>query len=349
MRTGSPMSCAGMFCAMSHASSTPYLDPVRRRPNLTVVTGALAHRVTFAGLQANGVEYAHGNALHRVAAEREVLLCGGTFNTSQLLMLSGIGSADHLIGMGIAPLADLAVGDNLHDHLTVALFWKRLQRSAFHGVMRFDRAAISMVRAKLFGTGPGTVVPFGLHAFVKTSPELDVPDIEFMFRGAPLGADTWFPGFKPPYEDGFGILPAVLHPKSRGTIRLRSSDPSDPMRIAFNFLSAPEDLDKLRQGFMLCRELAQQAPMDAFRGAEIRPGPDMRTPSEVDAWIRSTAHTVSHPVSTCRMGSDPDAVVDTCLRVRGVGGLACRRCLGDAGHHQRAHQRVRDHDGRKGF
>jgi 4-pyridoxate dehydrogenase len=303
------------------STAAAYLDPVRRRPNLTVVTGALAHRVLFTGTRATGVEYSRGSALLAVRAEREVLLCGGSFSTPQLLMLSGIGPADHLTALGITPLADLAVGDNLHDHLTVALFWKRLQRSAFHGVMRFDRAGVSMARAKLFGTGPGTVVPFGLHAFVKTTPDRDVPDIEFMFRGAPLAADTWFPGIKAPYEDGFGILPAVLHPKSRGTIRLRSNDPREPMRIAFNFLSAPEDLEKLRQGFMLCREMAQQPELDPFRGSEVRPGLGVNTQRDIDAWIRSSAQTVSHPVSTCRMGSDSAAVLDTNLRVRGVEAL----------------------------
>jgi 4-pyridoxate dehydrogenase len=303
------------------STAAAYLRPVRKRRNLTVVTGALAHRVTFSGTRATGVDYARGNTMHHALAQREVLLCGGSFSTPQLLMLSGIGPADHLTEMGITPLADLPVGNNLQDHLTVALFWQRLQRSAFHGLMRFDRASVGMLQAKLFGTGPGTVVPFGLHAFVKTSPDLDVPDIEFMFRGAPLGADTWFPGVKAPYQDGFGILPAVLHPKSRGHIRLRSADPREHMRITFNFLSAPEDLDKLRQGFELCREMAQQTPMDPFRGPEVRPGSAVKTKSEIDAWIRSTAHTVSHPVSTCKMGTDAESVVDPMLRVRGIDAL----------------------------
>jgi choline dehydrogenase-like flavoprotein len=303
------------------STAAAYLQPVRHRRNLTIQTGALAHRVLLSGTRATGVVYGRGNVVQTAYAEREVLLCGGSFNTPQLLMLSGIGPADHLMEMGIAPVADLPVGNNLQDHLTVALFWKRLQRGPFHQVMRFDRAAISMLEAQLFGSGPGTVVPFGLHAFVKTSPDLDVPDLEFMFRGAPLAAGTWFPGVKTPYEDGFGILPAVLHPNSRGTIRLRSSDPCAPMRIAFNFLSAPEDLEKLRQGFELCRELARQTPLDAFRGDEVRPGNSVRTKSDIEHWIRSTAHTVSHPVSTCRMGTDAGAVVDPALRVRGIDSL----------------------------
>jgi choline dehydrogenase-like flavoprotein len=248
-------------------------------------------------------------------------LCGGAFNTPQLLMLSGIGPADHLRAFGIAPLADLPVGQHLQDHLAVALFWQRRIPGPFHRLMRFDRASTAMARAYLFGTGPATVVPFGLHAFVKTAPGLAVPDIEFMFRGAPLGADTWFPGIRAPYRDGFGILPALLHPQSRGEVRLRSADPSDPVRIQYNFFSAPDDIAELRKGFKLARELAAQAPLDPFRGAEIRPGPDVATDDQIDAWMRATAETVSHPLCTCRMGSGPGTVLDPELRVRGIEAL----------------------------
>jgi 4-pyridoxate dehydrogenase len=236
-------------------------------------------------------------------------------------MLSGIGPEAHLRELGIPVIADLPVGDNLQEHLVVALFWKRRERSAFHRLMRLDQAAASMLAAQLLGRGPATVIPFGLHAFVRTSEQLEVPDIEFMFRGAPLAADVWFPGLRAPYEDGFGILPAVLHPKSRGTIRLRSADPRASMRIQFNFLSEPDDLVKLREGFALCRELASQAALDPFRGDEVRPGPSVRTRETVDEWMRSAATTVSHPVSTCRMGADGESVVDPALRVRGLDGL----------------------------
>lgn len=303
------------------STSPAYLRPALKRPNLTLVTGALTHRVLIERNRAVGVEYAHGGTVVRVEAEREVILSGGAFNSPQLLMLSGIGPADHLRTFDIRPIVDLPVGDNLQDHLTVALFWQRLDRSPFHAVMRFDRAAISMAQAYLFGTGAATIVPFGLHAFVKTEERLDVPDIEYMFRGAPLGADTWFPGVKAPYQDGFGILPALLHPKSRGTVRLRSANPEDAVRIHYNFFSDPEDLPKLRMGFKIAREMAAQHSLDAFRGAEIRPGPDATSDREIDAWIKRTSQTVSHPVSTCRMGTDARAVVTPDLRVRGIDSL----------------------------
>src|SRR5262245_61273305 len=154
------------------------------------------------GTRASGIEYRKGSRLMRVEAEREVILSAGAFNTPPLLMLSGIGPADHLREMGIEPVVDLPVGKNLQDHLAVIVFFRRLDESAFLKQMRFDRMAVAMVQAYFFGTGPGTVVPSGLHAFIKTRPNLAVPDIEFMFRGAPAATHRWFPLIRPPYVDG---------------------------------------------------------------------------------------------------------------------------------------------------
>ena len=301
------------------SAATAYLRPAKSRPNLDVVTGALATRVLMQGTRATGVEYAQGiRETVRVNADREVILSGGAFNTPPLLMLSGIGPADHLRATGIKPVVDLPVGKNLQDHLAVIIFFERLNESVFRRDMRFDRMAVSMLRAYFFGTGPGTVVPGGLHAFVKTRPELAVPDIEFMFRGAPADTHLWFPGIRPAYADGYGIRPTLLHPDSRGEILLRSSDPRDPPRIAYNFFSAPNDLPRLREGFKRAREVAYQAPMDAYRGRETSPGDAVKTDAEIDAFIRRTAITAHHPCGTCAMGTTPDTVTDPELRVRGV-------------------------------
>jgi len=301
------------------SSATAYLRPAKSRPNLDVVTGALATRVLMQGTRATGVEYIKGiRETVRVNADREVILSGGAFNTPPLLMLSGIGPADHLRATGIKPVVDLPVGKNLQDHLAVIIFFERLNESVFRHDMRFDRMAVSMLRAYFFGTGPGTVVPGGLHAFVKTRPELAVPDIEFMFRGAPADTHLWFPGIRPAYVDGYGIRPTLLHPDSRGEILLRSSDPREAPRIAYNFFSAPNDLPRLREGFKRAREVAYQAPMDAYRGRETSPGDAVKTDAEIDAFIRKTAITAHHPCGTCAMGTTPDTVTDPELRVRGV-------------------------------
>jgi 4-pyridoxate dehydrogenase len=301
------------------STATAYLKPALRRPNLTVITGAHATRVLMNGTHATGIEF-HKRASEavRVDAEREVILAGGTFNSPQLLMLSGIGPPDHLREIGITPVVDLPVGKNLQDHLAFLLMWTRPSAGSFRHEMRFDRMAASMIRAFLFGTGPGTIVPGGLHAFVKTRPELAVPDIEFMFRGAPPHAALWFPGFKPPYLDGYGIRPTLLHPDSRGEVLLRSADPRASVRIIGNFLSASTDLPILREGFKRARETAYQKPLDAFRGVEVTPGPDVKSDAQIDAFIRKTAITAHHPAGTCAMGIGPDAVLDPQLRVRGV-------------------------------
>ena len=141
----------------------------------------------------DGVEYVKDGATVRAEAAREVILAAGAFNSPQLLMLSGIGPAQHLRGFGIDAVADLPVGRNLQDHLGAYMTYTRPRPGTFHREMRFDRMAVSMIRAYLFGSGPGTVVPGGLHAFIKTRPELAVPDIEFMFRGTSASPHLWFP------------------------------------------------------------------------------------------------------------------------------------------------------------
>jgi 4-pyridoxate dehydrogenase len=301
------------------SAATAYLKPARHRKNLRVVTGAHATRVLMQGTRATGVEYVKGSReTVRVNAAREVILAGGAFNTPPLLMLSGIGPAEHLRAMGIAPLVDLPVGKNLQDHLAVIIFFERLNEGTFRHDMRLDRMALSMVRAYCFGTGPGTVVPGGLHAFIKTRPELAVPDIEFMFRGAPAQTHLWFPLIRPPYVDGYGIRPTLLHPDSRGEILLRSTDPREPPRIIYNFFSAPNDLPRLREGFKLARDVAYQQPLAPFRGREVSPGEKAKADDEIDAFIRRTAITAHHPCGTCAMGITPDTVTDPQLRVRGV-------------------------------
>jgi choline dehydrogenase-like flavoprotein len=160
-----------------------------------------------------------------------------------------------------------------------------------------------------------------MHAFVRTRPDLDAPDLEFMFRGVPLRTHLWFPGIRPPYPDGYGIRPALLHPQSRGEVLLRSADPRDPPRIRYNFLSAPADLAFLRDGVKRGRDVGSQPALAPFRGEETLPGPAVRTDAEIDGWIRNNLVTVEHPACTCPMGNGPEAVLDPELRVRGAEGL----------------------------
>jgi len=303
------------------SSANAFLRPARKRRNLAVETRAHVTRILTRGTRAIGVEFHNEMRVEQVTAEREVILAAGTFSTPQLLMLSGIGPAAHLRQMDIKILADLPVGKNLQDHLAVQFMFTRPNAGPFRHEMRFDRMAVSMIRAYLFGTGPGVVVPGGLHAFIKTRPDLAVPDIEFMFRGLPAGAHLWFPGLRRAYLDGFGIRPTLLHPDSRGEVLLRSAEPDAPPRIVYNFLSASTDLPRLREGCKRARDVAYRKPMDPFRGDEIAAGPAVKTDAEFDQWIRNTAITAHHPAGTCAMGIGPEAVLDPELRVRGVEAL----------------------------
>jgi 4-pyridoxate dehydrogenase len=304
------------------SSARAYLRSARRRPNLTVKVHTYVLKITMEGRRAKGIEYAESSAIKRVGATREVILSGGAFNTPQILMLSGIGPADHLKERDIVPLHDLpGVGKNLQDHLGIWITWSRVSPGAFHRVMRIDRMMTSMLRAYFFGTGPGTVVPGGLHAFVKTRPDLDVPDIEFMFHTVSPQARLWFPLLRPPYRDAYAIRPTLLHPVSRGEVLLASNDPRAHPRIRYNFLSAPEDLPRLREGFRLAREVGEQAPMAPYRDKEAVPGPACISDADIDAFIKRTAITAHHPAGTCRIGSDGEAVLDPMLRVRGIEGL----------------------------
>ncbi len=298
------------------SSANAFLKPARGRKNLTVAVNAQTTRVILDGTHAKGVEYIQNGSTVRAEAAREVILAAGTFNSPQLLMLSGIGPADHLRGFGIDVAADLPVGRNLQDHLGAYMTYARPRPGAFHREMRFDRMAVSMIRAYLFGSGPATVVPGGLHAFIRTRSELAVPDIEFMFRGTSASPHLWFPLIRPAFLDGFGIRPTLLHPDSRGELLLSSADPLKPPRIAYRFFTAPNDLPTLREGFKRARELAFHKALDPYRGEEIGPGLKVKTDTEIDDWLKRTVITAHHPAGTCAIG--PDGVLDADLRVRGI-------------------------------
>lgn len=304
------------------SAAAAYLKPVLRRRNLEVRTNVLTTRIVLCGTRARGVEIlVRGGHAEQVFADREVLLCAGAFNSPQLLMLSGIGPAGHLKTIGIRPIVDLPVGMNLQDHLTAPLYFSRRQPGPFHGLMRFDRMAVAMLRAYFLGTGPATVLPAGVLGFIRTEPQLAVPDIEYMLPGSPPQAHLWFPGLRPSYRDAFGMRVAIMHPRSRGKVWLRSSDPRAAPGILFNCYAEDHDLSTMREGFRRARDIAARSPLDPYRGAELTPGPRVLSDADLDVHIRKTTLTVHHPCGTCRMGNDADAVLDTELRVRGLEGL----------------------------
>jgi choline dehydrogenase/4-pyridoxate dehydrogenase len=310
----------GRRCSAAEA----YLRPALARPNLAVETGALAHRVMFERGRAVGVEYERRGHTVTARAEREVILSGGVINSPQLLMLSGIGDPDRLAEHGVALAAPLpGVGRDLQDHLSVLAEYARPGPGPFVATMRLDRALAALARAYCFGTGPASETPSGWTGFVRTRPELDQPDIQFLFRAVAATAAPWLPPFKSAFADGFSLRAVMLHPESRGEVTLASPDPRVPPRIRQNFLATKGDRRTLRDGLRLVRRLCSAPPLREFTARELAPGPDVESDDGLDAYIRATAATAHHPLGTCRMGPDGDplAVVDPELRVRGVGGL----------------------------
>jgi len=175
-----------------------------------------------------------------------------------------------------------------------------------------------MLTTYFFGKGSAVDFPGGLTGFTKIDPESDVPDIQLLFNGAPINAHPWFSGIKPVWRDGFGCRAVLLHPESRGSLKLVSADPKKLMHLRQNFLATEQDRWLLREGFKLCRELSGQSALGDYRGEEFLPGADMKTDNQIDAHIRATGVTVHHPCGTCRMGSDESSVVDAELKVRSV-------------------------------
>jgi choline dehydrogenase len=308
------------------SAARAYLDPVRARPNLRVVTQAHLLRVLFEAGRAVGVEVLVRGQVQRIRAEREVILSGGTIGSAMALLHSGIGDADALRALRIPVVADRPeVGRNLQDHLLVRVEHACTQPVTLHGITRADRAALALAQAMIFGTGPAASFPIAAGAYLKSDPALDMPDLQsFLLPGLSSAALRLpFLTRATPRFDGHGFFANVyqMRPESRGTLSLRSADPRDPPLIRPNHLSAPRDLIVLREGVKRIREVFAQTPMDPYRGPELSPGPEVRSDAEIDAFIRRTADTVYHCTGTCRMGADDASVVDARLRVRGVDAL----------------------------
>jgi len=300
-----------------------YLYPALRRKNLRVMTHTLATRVLFEGNRAVGIEMLQHGHRRAVRAEREVVLAGGVINSPQLLMLSGIGDPEQLGAQQIPTRAALkGVGKNLQDHLSVLVVFARKQPGPFPENLRYDRLLYECAKTYCFGTGFANDLPLGLIGFIRSNPDVRLPDLQMMMAAAPITAKPYWP-FERPFPDGWGCRIVALRPESRGWLQLASSDPTKPIRIHQNFLQAEYDWKALRAGVRIFREIAQQKPFDQFRGSEVVPGAAKTSDADIDALIKATAVDVHHPLGTCRMGppSDSTSVVDSELRVHGVEAL----------------------------
>jgi len=282
------------------------------------MTGVQAHRLKLVGRRCQGVLASRGGQSLDIGASREVVLCAGAVNSPQILLRSGIGAGVQLAGLGIPVVLDRpAVGENLQDHLGIYLQHRCNTADTLYGLMRPDRAVLAGLQALIFGAGPGAAVPLEAGGFLKTRPDLDIPDVHVTFvPGLSLAASQ-----AGQLEHGFITNAYQLRPESRGWVRLASPDLLAKPAINPNYLSAEADRRCLREALRLCRRIAAQRSMDPVRGAERSPGAAVVSDADIDAWVRQTAQTIFHPVGTCRMGADPDAVLDSKLRVRGIDGL----------------------------
>jgi choline dehydrogenase len=304
------------------STSQAYLYPVLSRPNLVVESNALVTRIVIENGRATGVEYTKSGAALRAHAAREVVLCGGTYNSPQLLMLSGIGPAVDLEAHGIRTLVDLpGVGRNLSEHARVPVEFEASQPVTFLNELRLDRMALSVLQWHLFGTGMCATQINSCNVVIRTQPDLRQPDVQLMCNPVRMDARLWFPGFGKPQEHRLTADVVLLHPESRGSVTLRSANPLDAPRIRFNLLSHPAEFETARRGIETARRIYRTEPQASITGRETAPGEALTTREQLDAYIRATAGTTQHPVGTCKMGIDAEAVVDPQLRVRGVEGL----------------------------
>ena len=299
------------------STARAYLKPALDRPNLTVLSSAHVTRVLIENGRAAGVAVRSESGLSHIRVRKEVVLSGGAYNSPQLLMLSGIGPADHLAAQGIPVLVDApAVGRDLSEHPLVYMTFAAREATSFLRALRFDRAARSVLRWAVTGRGAfASQITSGV-LMLRTRPELERPDIQLVFLPVRLDAKLWYP-FGKTQSHVLSVMVMQLHPESRGHVELRSADPLDKPRIDLNLLSTPADFADIRGGIAAVRRIFAASPLKDMVEAEIAPGTD----ADLDDFIRRNLKITQHPTGTCRMGEDPAAVVDSELRVRGVAGL----------------------------
>jgi choline dehydrogenase len=304
------------------STAAAYLRPARKRPNLVVQTHAHATRVLVEGGRAVGVEYRTPRGLRTARASGEVIVSGGAYGSPQLLLLSGIGPAQHLQDMGVTVIHDLpGVGSNLHDHFNTYCTW-RISRSIslnelHHSVPRQIVAGLQYV---LYRGGPMSGNGLYVGALVRSDERLERPDLQLNISAWSTIDRTRDGIISHPFP-GFAISPVHLRPEGRGTVRLKSPDPLAAPEIRFNFLRSDYDMQAVIKGMRIARQIARQHVLQRLVVAETSPGPAVMTDEQLADDVRKRGVSNLHPVGSCGMGHGPGAVVDPRLRVHGIGAL----------------------------
>lgn len=304
------------------STATAYLRPARGRPNLVVQPNAHATRIVIEGGNATGVTYVSNGTQQTARARGEIIVCGGVFNSPQLLQLSGIGPGELLQEIGIPVVRALpAVGRHLQDHFFVRLAYRCTRPLTLNELANsLPRRAIAMAQYVLFRSGPLAANGVTAGAFARSDNRLERPDLQFNFSPFSYASRDRTGAIPHPFP-GFSLSAVHLRPDARGTVLIKSSDPLAPPAIKFNFLQTPYDLQALMAGMRLARKFTQQPALAPYVAEELLPGPAVNSDAEFEANIRQTASSNLHPVGTCRMGPEGDTVVDARLRVHGVGRL----------------------------
>jgi choline dehydrogenase len=299
------------------SAANAYLRPAMRRPNLQVLTHALATRIVFEGRRASALEYLRDGKTHRVQVDAELILSGGPINSPQLLKLSGIGPQDELRALGIEVVKHLpGVGENLQDHLEF-YFQVACKEpiTLYSSINLLSRARIG-ARWLLRKDGLGATNHFESCGFIRSRPGIAYPDIQYHFLPMAVAYD----GSTLAQEHGFQAHVGPMRSKSRGWVRLKSAEPQDKPRILFNYMSAADDWVEMRACVRLTREIFAQSAFDRYRGRELQPGEGVTSDEQIDAFIRDKVESAYHPSCSCKMGAaeDPWAVVDAQTRVHGL-------------------------------
>ncbi|AIT80581.1 GMC family oxidoreductase [Novosphingobium pentaromativorans] len=307
-----------------HSTAAAYLRPAERRANLRILTGAFAERILFDGTRASGVRFALNGQPAQASARAEVVLCGGSFNSPQLLEISGVGDPERLREMGIEPVAaNRNVGENLQDHFMHALSYrmvpgtKSINQQAHGAPLAWQALRWLFTRRGLLAQSSSQMM-----LFTRSRPELASPDIQMHIT--PASTKPQLMGMKPMQPDehpGLTFAPCHLRPESVGHVHARSGDPREFPAIVPNFISTEADRAAQVAAFKLVRRLVEQPALASLVSLERLPGERVKSDDEILSYIRAAGTSVHHPVGTCRMGSDADSVLDTDLRVRGVQGL----------------------------
>ena len=302
------------------STSRAYLDPVMKRKNLTVWTGALVDRILFEGKLAIGVELTHRGTSKTVKATKEIILSAGSIASPTILQRSGVGDEEKLREVGVTPLHHLpGVGENLQDHMEVYFQFHCKKPVSLNNKLNWFSKLLIGIRWFFFKSGLGATNHFESCAFIRSDAGVKWPDIQYHFLPAAMRYDGT-PSLK---GHGFQVHVGPNKPKSRGMVHIKSTDPAEPPSIQFNYMQHSEDVAKWRNCIRLTREIIGQPAMDEYRGQELQPGLEIQTDEQIDAWVKDNVESAYHPCGTCKMGTDNDpmAVVDTECRVIGLEGL----------------------------